>query len=815
MKSKISNILLIAFLVIMVLLSYQNALAEVNDIYIDRFDIFSVDTISVDANAPENIQVEVDVFNEVFFDPSSPNDAFVVNLAPGAQNVRLASGNLNRNVEDICTVSGDTVSCAELQQCFPIFGCIDKDISRIFIFYDLVLDITAAQQGDITSFSLPYETGGTGAGSFSRYSLRLDWGPSGLPLSFVSTVGPVSYLDEANGSVSIVPVSYPPNFNYSELLTLELQTPIIEIVEINDPLSGSIYPQSGAGTVDSNPINLTIRIQPVNGENITGDLSILDTTLQTEELRYTEQGLEVSEITEINISLPSAGEAWDDSGNAVENREMVARFTLDSGETFASFEASYPIKPRPVILVHGLWSDAETWGAYATFLSSLHPGWKAYAVGDGNARGTMDTGMISEPNHLSNTIAGNAKELQIYIDEVMAQEGANQVDIVAHSMGGLISRYYIQNLMGFRSNKPTVYRLLMLGTPNGGSDCAAWITGLSPLLYFPAMFELRPDYLTFFIDRIVDRNGVEFSILAGDNYENPCSLPEGDGVVSVASALAIPIPDSDSRTDSFHTGMTGSQEDFTQFVKPRLTQIPPHPMRVNGGDSLFKQYGTVIPEHSILSYTEMAELMPGQTYEILLPQIGGTRLNILLTNMLQMNARLLNPGGDVVATIDGADPNNEIFAAMADDNLVLGAYTLELTNVGTEPQTTIVSTWVDNDPITLELAVTDISANSKSVSVTFKNDGQAITNATVAVQVINEAGLETTFNLYDDGMHNDGIANDGIYRNSFNPSASEYHLIHVQADGDGLMRATSQIVFEFTGGNSNSDKLYLPFVIRN
>ncbi|MEZ4606942.1 MAG: hypothetical protein R2865_09135 [Deinococcales bacterium] len=41
--------------------------------------------------------------------------------------------------------------------------------------------------------------------------------------------------------------------------------------------------------------------------------------------------------------------------------------------------------------------------------------------------------------------------------------GAPQVDIVAHSMGGLISRYYIAKLMG----DVDVAQLIMLGTPNG------------------------------------------------------------------------------------------------------------------------------------------------------------------------------------------------------------------------------------------------------------------------------------------------------------------------------------------------------------
>lgn len=51
------------------------------------------------------------------------------------------------------------------------------------------------------------------------------------------------------------------------------------------------------------------------------------------------------------------------------------------------------------------------------------------------------------------------------IAEIKARTGAKQVDIVAHSMGGLISRYYIKNLGG----EGQVERLVMLATPNHGT----------------------------------------------------------------------------------------------------------------------------------------------------------------------------------------------------------------------------------------------------------------------------------------------------------------------------------------------------------
>jgi hypothetical protein len=51
------------------------------------------------------------------------------------------------------------------------------------------------------------------------------------------------------------------------------------------------------------------------------------------------------------------------------------------------------------------------------------------------------------------------------VAEIKARTGASQVDIIGHSMGGLISRYYIKNLNGEKD----VARLIQLATPNHGT----------------------------------------------------------------------------------------------------------------------------------------------------------------------------------------------------------------------------------------------------------------------------------------------------------------------------------------------------------
>ena len=64
------------------------------------------------------------------------------------------------------------------------------------------------------------------------------------------------------------------------------------------------------------------------------------------------------------------------------------------------------------------------------------------------------------------------------IDEALAHSSTGKVDIVAHSMGGLISRAYIQG-DGYRGD---VDQFIMLGTPNSGSSdvYTLWEGGLVP-----------------------------------------------------------------------------------------------------------------------------------------------------------------------------------------------------------------------------------------------------------------------------------------------------------------------------------------------
>jgi pimeloyl-ACP methyl ester carboxylesterase len=61
-----------------------------------------------------------------------------------------------------------------------------------------------------------------------------------------------------------------------------------------------------------------------------------------------------------------------------------------------------------------------------------------------------------------------AELLGRHVEEICARTGHREVDIVGHSLGGLIARYYVQRLGGDQR----VRTLVTLGTPHGGTAVA-------------------------------------------------------------------------------------------------------------------------------------------------------------------------------------------------------------------------------------------------------------------------------------------------------------------------------------------------------
>lgn len=131
-------------------------------------------------------------------------------------------------------------------------------------------------------------------------------------------------------------------------------------------------------------------------------------------------------------------------------------------------EEDPPELERPVLFVHGYNGAAENWGNFRDWLTRddiNHNG--GLVKGDGTTP-VDPTGMVFSMQFQRpyNSCATNARELEAAVDQICQATGAKEVDLIAHSKGGIDSRLYIDQ------GNEKVKHLVMIGTPNHGTIMA-------------------------------------------------------------------------------------------------------------------------------------------------------------------------------------------------------------------------------------------------------------------------------------------------------------------------------------------------------
>lgn len=166
--------------------------------------------------------------------------------------------------------------------------------------------------------------------------------------------------------------------------------------------------------------------------------------------------------------------------------------------------------PYPIIFIHGLNSNSDTWNATTTYFdtqytytyggrfdfclnadgnnatanknfypipgadiaafeTSVQNGDYYYVNFDVKVNGAFGTDVLSNQS----AIAKQGAAVKIAVQRVLQLTGRDKVVLVGHSMGGLASREYIQNPSNWQSdNQHHVAKLLTVGTPHGGSNAS-------------------------------------------------------------------------------------------------------------------------------------------------------------------------------------------------------------------------------------------------------------------------------------------------------------------------------------------------------
>jgi len=115
--------------------------------------------------------------------------------------------------------------------------------------------------------------------------------------------------------------------------------------------------------------------------------------------------------------------------------------------------------PLPVILVHGTFADmSDSWQALSPLLAN--DGYCVFALNYGSYEGSGEVGIYA-----TGDIAQSAEQLGGFVTRVLSATGASKVDLVGHSQGGMMPRYYLRFLGGAQY----VHTLVGLSPSNHGT----------------------------------------------------------------------------------------------------------------------------------------------------------------------------------------------------------------------------------------------------------------------------------------------------------------------------------------------------------
>ncbi|MGP4011544.1 esterase/lipase family protein [Streptomyces sp. 4N124] len=172
---------------------------------------------------------------------------------------------------------------------------------------------------------------------------------------------------------------------------------------------------------------------------------------------------------------------------------LVPAATAQAADSPSSGWNNYSCKPsaahpRPVVLVHGtLGNSVDNWLGLAPYLKNR--GYCVFSLDYGQLPGVPFF-------HGLGPVDKSAEQLKTFVDKVLTATGATETDLVGHSQGGMMPRYYVKFLGG----AVKVKALVGIAPSNYGTD----LNGLTNLLpYFPGAGDLLTTATPALADQIV------------------------------------------------------------------------------------------------------------------------------------------------------------------------------------------------------------------------------------------------------------------------------------------------------------------------
>ena len=206
-------------------------------------------------------------------------------------------------------------------------------------------------------------------------------------------------------------------------------------------------------------------------------------------------------VTGSNGSFTWNGEVDNKQINEAGNPYNITLILKDeNGVEVATSSPNQIFVGRPVVVLHGLFQvsqDQEESKLYKHLSESYYTKSVEY----------LPPGYDSKVGSGLGDIMSYSLKLKYEIQDIKESTGAEKVDIVGYSMGGLVARWYYQELEGSKSTG----KLIMLGTPNHGAEIANLVDmGLiSKDSSHTAVYQMGPH--SEFLNKLNENNNCEYS----------------------------------------------------------------------------------------------------------------------------------------------------------------------------------------------------------------------------------------------------------------------------------------------------------------
>ncbi|MCB1077727.1 MAG: alpha/beta hydrolase [Verrucomicrobiae bacterium] len=276
---------------------------------------------------------------------------------------------------------------------------------------------------------------------------------------------------------------------------------------------------------EGNPTPLPI--DPATGKGRTSGTLSKDTVIPvrlTSAVKEYRNGRAIDEIITgqgIKIALGDLADLNDPKFSAVRGQEGLwepASFPVSSGIGIYFLEPYDPGRV-PVLFVYGMSGSPQDWQPFFKSLDRkrYQPWFYYYPTG-------------RRLDEAADALNNGVKALH-------AKYRFDQLDVVAHSMGGLVSRSFItKNVL--RDGNPYITKFVTISTPWGGHEAAAMGVKRSPKVV-PSWYDMQngSDFQRDLFEKRL-RCKVDHYLLFGYGGEKSMILPSSnDGTVSVASQL--------------------------------------------------------------------------------------------------------------------------------------------------------------------------------------------------------------------------------------------------------------------------------------